>query len=143
MEKMQRAAPSREESGFGMIEIVISMFLLALLALAFLPLLVQGVKQSSSNSTLAAATQLVNNEMELARSRTTCSSLTTTSYPVTDSRGVTLQVARNVAGTCPAATVPPSTPTYPITVPMTVTVTRTDTGAIISSASTLISVASS
>ncbi|TFB96787.1 hypothetical protein E3O42_16750 [Cryobacterium adonitolivorans] len=126
-----------------MIEIVISMFLLALLAVAFLPLLVQGVKQSSANSTLAAATQLVNNEMELARSRLTCSSLTPTSYSVADPRGVTLNVVRTgmAAGSCPTQTVPPASPTYPITVPMTVTVTRADTGAVVSSARTIISVA--
>lgn len=135
------ATPRPQESGFGMIEIVISMFLLALLAIAFLPLLVQGVKHSSSNSTLAAATQLVNDEMELARSRTTCSSLTATSYSVPDPRGVTLQVARTVGGSCPAATVPPATATYPRTVPVTVTVTRSDTGVVVSSASTLIFVA--
>ncbi|MBG6213160.1 type II secretory pathway pseudopilin PulG [Cryobacterium sp. CAN_C3] len=124
-----------------MIEIVISMFLLALLAIAFLPLLVQGVKQSSVNSSLAAATQLVNNEMELARSRTTCSSLTATTFSVLDPRGITLQVARTVGGSCPAATVPPAAPAYPITVPVTVTVTRSDTGAVLSSASTLVFVA--
>jgi type II secretory pathway pseudopilin PulG len=135
------AAALPEESGFGMIEIVISMFLLALLAIAFLPLLVQGVRQSAVNSSLAAATQLVNNEMELARSRTTCSSLTATTFSVVDSRGLTLQLSRTVGGTCPAATVPPAAPTYPMTVPVTVTVTRTDTGAVLSSATTLIFVA--
>jgi len=141
VESTHEAALPTEESGFGMIEIVISMFLLALLAIAFLPLLVQGVQQSSSNATLATATQLVNDEMELARSRTTCTSLTTTSYTVTDPRGVTLQVARTVGGSCPATTVAPAALVYPRTIPVTVTVSRSDTGAAVSSAKTLIFVA--
>lgn len=128
-------------SGFGMIEIVVSMFLLALLSLAFLPLLVQGMTQSASNATLAAASQLVNNEIELARSRTTCSSLTATSYSVLDPKGVTLNVVRSVGAACPAPTVPPAAPVYPITVPVSVTVTRADTGAVASSAKTLVFVA--
>ena len=63
---------SGEQSGFGIIEIVISMFLLGLLATAFLPLLVQGLKQSAANATLATATQLANDQIELARSATKC-----------------------------------------------------------------------
>ncbi|KGJ82349.1 hypothetical protein GY21_00845 [Cryobacterium roopkundense] len=54
------------DAGFGLIEIAVSMFLLALLAVAFLPFLVQGVRQSSANGTLATGTQLVNKEMENA-----------------------------------------------------------------------------
>ena len=124
--------------GFGMIEIVVSMFLLALLSLAFLPMLVQGMKQSTSNANLAAASQLVNNEIELARSRTSCSSLTSTSFSVINPNGVTLNVVRTVDGTCPAPTVAPASPVYPIAVPLTVTVSRADTGAVVSSAKTLI-----
>lgn len=127
-----------------MIEIVISMFLLALLSVAFLPLLVQGFRQSSANATLAAATQLVNDEMELARSRTTCSSLAPTSYSVPNPKAITLNVVRTgvVSGSCPPTTVPPTPSAYPITVPVTVTVTRGDTGVVVSSATTLISVVS-
>ncbi|WP_160175826.1 hypothetical protein [Cryobacterium roopkundense] len=53
-----------------------------------------------------------------------------------DPRGVTLQVARTVGGACPAAAL-----SYPITVPVAVTVTRTDTGAVLASAKSLIFVA--
>ncbi|MDH6238052.1 hypothetical protein [Cryobacterium sp. CG_9.6] len=130
---------SATDAGFGLIEIVVSMFLLALLAVAFLPFLVQGITKSSVNSTLAAATQLVNREMEGARAQTTCSALTATTYSVPDARGVTLQVRRTVGpidtvgASCPA-----SLTSYPVTVPVGVTVARTDTGAVVSSAKTLI-----
>ncbi|MBB5639512.1 hypothetical protein [Cryobacterium roopkundense] len=124
------------DAGFGLIEIAVSMFLLALLAVAFLPFLVQGVRQSSANGTLATGTQLVNKEMENARAQTTCTGLTASTFTVLDPRGVTLQVARTVGGACPAAAL-----SYPITVPVAVTVTRTDTGAVLASAKSLIFVA--
>ena len=60
----------RVDDGFGMLEIVISMFLIGLLAVAFLPFLVQGLTQSAANRTLAAATQLLNTEFENARAQT-------------------------------------------------------------------------
>lgn len=123
--------PNAREHGFGLIEIVISMFLLALLAMAFLPVLVQGVKQSAANATLATATQLVQQSVESARSQTTCTGVTSTSNSVFDSRGVSLTINRVVGGTCPLLG-------YPRTVPVTVTVTRTATGAVVSSATTLI-----
>lgn len=117
------------EVGFSLIEIIISMFLLALLAMAFLPLLVQGLKQSASNATLATATQLVNGQIELSRSQTTCSTLVATSATVVDPRGVSLLVARTV-GTCAP------TAENPASVPVSVSVTRADTGVVVASAST-------
>jgi len=121
------------DAGFGLIEIVVAMFLLAVLAIAFLPVLVQGIAQSSANGTLAAATQLVNREMENARAQTTCSGLTADTFTVPDDRGVTLRVTRTVGDACPATAA-----SYPITVPLEVTVARTDTGDLVSSATTLI-----
>ncbi|MFO7691343.1 MAG: type II secretion system protein, partial [Cryobacterium sp.] len=52
------AVRDAREQGFGMIEIVVSMFLLALLSIAFLPLLVQSLQVSVQNARLATATQL-------------------------------------------------------------------------------------
>lgn len=126
-------SPSRlsGQGGFGLIEIVISMFLLALLSLALLPLLVQGLTQSKANATLATATQLVNDQIELVRSKTKCSTLVGATSSVPAPQGVALTITRTVGGTCPLTG-------YPITVPVGVTVTRTDTGAVVSSASTLV-----
>lgn len=107
------------EDGLGLIEIVVSMFLLALTALALLPLLIQGVQASAKNSTTASATQLVSQQVEQARqAATTCQSLRTFGLAavasVTDPRGVVLQPVRTV-GTCPAS--------YPGTVTFTASVT--------------------
>ncbi|WP_166785363.1 type II secretion system protein [Cryobacterium sp. TMT2-17-1] len=108
------------DSGFGLIEIVISMFLLGLLAVAFLPLLVNSVRTTVTNSSIATATQLVNQEMKKAQlAGDTCALITaygSTSVPVVspDSRGVSYQPA-HVVGPCPLA--------YPGTVPVTVSVT--------------------
>jgi Tfp pilus assembly protein PilV len=90
------------EDGFGMIEIVVSMFMLALLAIAFLPVLIQGIRTSESNARLATATQLVNQSVELARATefTSCAALqnfASTIINEPDGRGGQLQVTRQVA----------------------------------------------
>lgn len=127
---------SVNDRGFGLIEIVISMFLLALLAAAFLPILVQGLKQSAANATLATATQLANDQTELARAATKCSELglptTTTTTTIVDPRNVTLSVVRTVGSSCAPA------PENPVNVPVDVTVTRTDTGDVLATAHTLV-----
>ena len=59
---------TRDDSGFGLIEIVVSMFMLALLSISFLPILITAIKASATNATLATGTQLVNQQLELAAS---------------------------------------------------------------------------
>lgn len=125
---------SGDDRGFGVIEIVISMFLLGLLATAFLPLLVQGLKQSASNATIATATQLASSQIELARSATKCTELTATSTTVVDSRNVSLLVARTIGPCAPVAE-------NPVSVPVSVTVTRADTGNVLAKANTLVFIA--
>ena len=120
---------STTEDGLGLIEVVVAMVVLAILAIAMVPLLMQGLIQSKSNATLASATQFVDAELDSAGSVVACGSIATGNLTKTDSRGVTLTIART-RGTCPTA--------YPGTVPFTVTATRTDTGAVIVTASTLI-----
>ena len=122
----------RVDDGFGMLEIVISMFLIGLLAVAFLPFLVQGLTQSGANRTLAAATQLLNTEFENARAQTACTGLTAATSSVLDASGVTFRVTRTVGGACPTS---PSS--YPMTVPVYVTVARADTSAVLASARSL------
>ena len=53
-----------KESGFGVIEIVVSMFLLALLAVAFLPLLITSLQVTVTNARVATASQLVTKQLE-------------------------------------------------------------------------------
>ncbi len=58
-----RARPSRAESGFSLIEIVIAMLVLALMALGVLPLILSSVQISTSNRSLVAATTFANAQL--------------------------------------------------------------------------------
>jgi type II secretory pathway pseudopilin PulG len=120
-----------DDAGFGMVEIVVSMFMLAILAMAVLPLLIQGMTQSVANSTQATANQLVNDRMAVAQSSgPSCASVAgvagTTS--TTDPHGVNLQVTTSVAA-CPAGIG---------TVQVNSTVIRLDTHKTLATASTLV-----
>jgi len=119
------------EAGIGLIEIVISMMLLALLATALVPVLVSGLKQASSSATLASATQLANDELERARSWTTCSDLDPGDISITDSREVVLEMSTTVGSCSPS-------PENPVSVPVSVVVTRLDTNVVITSTTTYI-----
>ena len=125
------------DEGLTLIEIVVAMFILALLSVAFLPLLVQGVQQSAQTATIATATQLANarvdSERAQAQAGTNCTSLANPAdLSTTDSRGIPLLVTSPpVTATCPT-----SSTAYPTTVAFRVTVVRTDTGATIVQADT-------
>ena len=110
-----------DDAGIGLIEIIISMFLLALLATAFLPILVQGLNTSVRTTTIATATQLAGEQLDKLRELgTTCSEVSVfddaVPAAVTDERGTVYQPRRLVAA-CPA--------TYPGVVSVRVWVTRT------------------
>ena len=124
------ASRLRDDEGFGLTEIVVSMFMLALLAIAFLPLLINGLKQSAATTTLATATQFVNTQMQKASSVSTCSAVTSLGgvQSMTDPRGVTIQMT-TVVGSCPTGTG---------TVAVTSTAIRNDTGATLVTGSTLV-----
>ena len=124
---------ARNAAGFGLVEIVVSMFLIGIIAVAFLPLLIQSVLISADNITVATATQMVNSELEVARSQaSTCTALAnfTAETPVTmtDSRGVELHPYRAL-GSCPSE--------LPGTISFTSTVERPD-GTVVATATTLI-----
>jgi prepilin-type N-terminal cleavage/methylation domain len=118
------------EEGFGLIEILISMMLLAILAVALIPILVQGLKQSASNATLASATQLANEKIEQARAWKTCGEAVASNSTVTDTRGVSLTITTTVGACAPSAE-------NPVSVPVTVVVTRGDTGGVVTTTKTL------
>jgi type II secretory pathway pseudopilin PulG len=120
------------EAGFGLIEIVVSMFLLAIVALALIPVLISGMKGAASNADIAAATQLANGDIQRARSLgSVCSALTAfgaeSPAPVTTARGIRLQV-HHAPVTCPG--------TYPGVATVTVSVTRSGGTASLASATT-------
>ncbi|WP_111719438.1 type II secretion system protein [Homoserinimonas sp. OAct 916] len=121
------------ENGFGMIEIIVSMFLIALLAVAFIPLLIQTLQVSVTNTTVATATQLVSDGIEGARAQgDTCATLQLwrdeVLTPTIDDRGVSLQPERTLS--CPAA--------YPGVAEVTVTVAETGHADSLASAVSLI-----
>ena len=118
-----RVRAETPDRGFGIIEIVISMFLLGLLAIAFLPLLVTSMKTTVFNSSVATATQLVDQQMDLARAEDpTCTDISAWGIEILeasdpDTRKVSYHPARTV-GPCPT--------TYPGTVSVTVSVSVVD-----------------
>ncbi len=122
------------DDGVGLVEIIVAMFILAVLAITFLPILIQGLKQSTINATRATATQIVQDQMEYARAQDpNCSTVailgTTPVANVVDSQGVTLVTTRTV-GACPA--------TYPGTVSVTVSVKQLGSAKSLTSATTLV-----
>lgn len=148
---MQASCPSPaadellpSENGFGIIEVVVSMFLLGLLSVSFMPLLINSWKATGMNTTIATATQIVNQQIEGARAVRSSAATTpscndvinflqVTLAPVTDPRGVTL-VPRWDATACPAS--------YPGVVRARISVTRSGSATPIASAVTLIFVGS-
>ena len=132
------------EDGFGVIEVVVSMFLLSLLSVSFIPLLVNSITSTGKNTSIATATQIVNQEIEGARAvrsptSTTPSCFDITSFlnvtlaSVTDPRGITLLPKWDLP-TCPAS--------YPGVVRARVSVTRSGSTTIVAQAVTFIYVAS-
>ncbi|MCI2957791.1 hypothetical protein MN032_08815 [Agromyces atrinae] len=114
----QRDTPHRGEDGFGVIEIVVAMFLIGLLAIFVLPLVMLAMQTSAKSASIGTATDIVNAELtEIRAAATSCSTLAPfrTSAPaaVTDDRGVGYQAVRTI-GACPA--------TYPGSVTITVSV---------------------
>lgn len=115
-----RPETARSDQGFGMIEVVVAMFLLALLAVAVLPTIISALRLSSTNITLSTATQLLNQQMDEARELAdTCAAIQTFANDpvgllITDPRGTVLRVHRQAA-TCPAV--------YPSTIRFTSWVT--------------------
>ena len=105
------------------------MMQLAILATALIPVLVQGLQLAASNATLATATQLANDELEHVRTWTACGDLSAATVSTTDARGVVLTIATTV-GACSV------TSENPESVPVTVTVTRGDTGVVVTSTTT-------
>ena len=113
----RRTQATDDERGFGIIEIVVSMFLLALLILSFAPVLVNTIKFTARNTTIATAAQMANKQIEAARAvrsststPPTCNDiklfLLGTLAPVVDPRGVTLQPQWDPFATCTASTTP-------------------------------------
>jgi len=123
------------EAGIGLIEIVISMFLIALIAMAFLPLLIRTMATSTLNTSTSSASQLVAAGLDEVRTiAPTCTAVTSFTGAVvptiTDERGVALLPHRELASACPAG--------YPGTVSVRVWVTEVAKTAVLAEATTLV-----
>lgn len=123
-----------DETGLGLAEIVVAMFIIALLAISLLPLLITGMKASIENVTIAAGGQFANDRMSIAAAAaegsapcTDLLALADTPASMIDARGVELRAVTTV-GSCPSGT--------PDTVLVSTIVTRVDTGAEVAHAST-------
>lgn len=121
---------SSQDSGFGLIEIIISMFLLAVLAIAFLPLLMTSMKATVQSSSVATASQLLSEQLDAVRALPkNCQSVSTfddssvanTLPSITDSRGVEYQPTRSV-GSCPNPAATPADYPRVVTVRASVTI---------------------
>jgi len=64
-----------DDEGFGLVELIIAMFLLALITIALIPALYNGIIYSSQQATTATATRQLNTLVEQARQTHTCSAL--------------------------------------------------------------------
>jgi type II secretory pathway pseudopilin PulG len=126
--------PPADDEGFGLVEIVVSMLVLAALAIAFLPLLVQGLKLSAANATLATGIQLVNDSLQAAQTASpdcpAVAALAGVDAAFVDPREVSIVVTTTVDA-CPAAP-------FVGTVRVAATAVRTDTGVTLATADTLV-----
>lgn len=130
-----RSDITSSEAGLGLMEIVVSMLMLGLLAISLVPLLITGLKVSAQNSTVATATQLIAERMQLAQAAgPVCANVAALggTREVTDARGVRLEVT-TVTGLCTSGA---------RTLPVSASVVRLDTMETISSASTIVYVGS-
>jgi type II secretory pathway pseudopilin PulG len=107
---------SVDAAGFSLVEVVIAMFLLGLIAIALLPALVDGIRYSTSQSSVATATRFMNEVVEQARQSADCTELVgfeTSPRTSDDGRGEPLTANVDVTG-CPG--VANTTRTFAITV---------------------------
>src|SRR5690606_10483485 len=70
-----RARETVTDEGFSLVEIVVAMFLLALVAVALLPALVSGIRYSAQQSAVATATRELNAVIEEMRQDPTCAAV--------------------------------------------------------------------
>ena len=102
---MNTATRSGQDDGIGMIEIVVAMFIIAVLALSFLPVLMQGLTSTEKNAQYATASQIASAQMELARTSARGSCAAVTSFlGYTDKLvdGISYRETRTRVGSCPS-----------------------------------------
>lgn len=97
-----------DDDGFGLVEVIIAMFLLAVIAVVILPAMWNGIRFSSQQSSVATATRQLNGLVEQARQGATCAALTTAaaSRSFTDGSGRTFTTSGPTPSCTAGAAVP-------------------------------------
>lgn len=92
-------------AGFSLVELVIAMFLLGVIAIALLPVLWNGIRYSSEQSTVATATRQLNSLVDQVREGATCDDVAdaTTAHTFTDGAGRTFSTRAESASGDPVA----------------------------------------
>ena len=62
-----KAGTLTEESGFGLIEVIVAMALMGIIAVSFIPFMLNSIKSVDRDMTIANATQVVNERLNLAK----------------------------------------------------------------------------
>ncbi|MGN8025424.1 type IV pilus modification PilV family protein [Microbacterium sp. 22242] len=70
-----RDLPGVHDQGFGLVELIIAMFLLAIITVALIPALYNGIVYSSQQSTTATATRAINGLVEQVRQSPNCATI--------------------------------------------------------------------
>ncbi|MBN9185008.1 prepilin-type N-terminal cleavage/methylation domain-containing protein [Microbacterium sp.] len=122
---------SRSDEGFSIVEVVIAMFLLAILALAVIPVMITATRNSVTNKSLVSATSYASSQLAPIRAAfpnastgtTSCATLRSTyaKTGIIDTSGSGLSADVAIAA-CPTATAD-----YPAAVAVTITVYKTTT----------------
>ncbi|GAA2723721.1 hypothetical protein [Cellulomonas aerilata] len=120
---MDEDAGRPDDSGLSLAEVIVSMLVLAVVAMAFLPVVARTTTAAATETAVATATRLVSRQLELARvSGATCTALRATTADVDARDGEN----RRYAVTTELVPVAPST-ACPGLVRYTVRVARTGT----------------
>ncbi len=156
MNRIMHASAKDGDEGFGLVEVILAIFILGLVSIVMIPVLITGMTVAATQATVASGTRLLNQTIEEVRiiavdPTIACSDVEIT-RAVTDGRGVELEATSTVlanthrgpndasgnptivkSGLCDAFAAPGS-------LTVEVVVTRTDTGAELASATTIVSV---
>jgi type II secretory pathway pseudopilin PulG len=135
--------PNHHAKGFGMIEVVVSILILAAISLSLVPVLVQSLRVSQLNSNLVSGNQVVSDELDqLSSNVTTCSDLMFWVFDKSPSVRVFSSGLTVVANIIPVDWQDCYGLLYPATVNVLVRLEDIESGDLVSSAYTLVNLGS-
>lgn len=129
--KRARLAAGGDE-GIGLVEVVVSMLILAMVALAFLPVLTANLKLTATSASITTAAELADARISAARDlSSSCASIAGLGA-VTKDAGNGLKLETTSAVSCPTG--------FPATVKVTATVKNLTTLKVVASVATIVRV---